>query len=155
QGFVCGLLPIVCTDPSIGPQCQPDLHVKVLGRPADDLALPLELGLLPVLLESRNRPSGLGLAYKDDPSWSSVELCFEAALDRIETAQRLPSPWEAECLLAALKAMATANWAVAQQKIYRSEGLPAAKSQGPQLHTTVEGLRSALRIVRELHEIRG
>jgi hypothetical protein len=85
---------------------------------------------------------------------NSVESYFEAKLDHIELSSRDPTPWEGDCLLRAVQAMATDNWMLAGQRIEMSEGPPASKFRGPPICVTVVGLRSAMAVVRRLREMR-
>ena len=52
------------------------------------------------------------------------EAAFLAALRRIATSNRDPSPWEAGCLYAALCGLAVGDHRVAEQKIALSAGVP-------------------------------
>jgi hypothetical protein len=87
-------------------------------------------------------------AYKN-----SAESYFEAKLDRIEASSRDPTPWEGDCLLKAVQAMATDSWMLAGQRIEMSEGRPASRFHAPPICVTVVGLRSALAVVRRMREM--
>jgi len=45
-----------------------------------------------------------------------------------ESSKRDPTPWEAQCILLALKAMTTDDWALAKEKIEKDAGPPDATS---------------------------
>jgi hypothetical protein len=50
--------------------------------------------------------------------------------------------------------MAMGYFANAEQQLEKSEGPPAARLRGPPIYATVSGLRSALAVLRHLHEIK-
>jgi hypothetical protein len=87
-------------------------------------------------------------AYKN-----SVESYFEAKLDRIEASLRDPTPWEGDCLLKAVQAMATDNWMLAGQRIDMSEGQPPSMFRAPPIYVAVVGLRNALAVVQRMREM--
>ena len=68
-------------------------------------------------------------------------LAFEEALDRIATGNREPTPWEADCLSAALRSMAIGNYGLAEQLISATKDDPWALSPKP---STIEELRLGL-----------
>ena len=84
---------------------------------------------------------------------SRVEFLFVVALERLEALQRELSPWEAQCLLLALKSIATANWAAAEQHIQSCSGPSPARLREPPIFVTIAGLRSGLAVVRRLREM--
>jgi hypothetical protein len=89
----------------------------------------------------------------DEAYDGSVEARFEAALQQIEAANRQLTPWEGQCLLMAVKAIATGDWLLADQQIgWSQERAPTRLRMSPTL-ATLEGLRSALEMSRRVREL--
>ena len=59
---------------------------------------------------------------------AGVQSRFRAKLESMESSKRDLTPWGAQCLLLALKAMTTGDLALAEEKIEKSAGPPDATS---------------------------
>ena len=77
----------------------------------------------------------------EEPDKRRVRALFKSRLDTIAASERDPTPWEAECLVDALAAMAVDSWTLAEHLV--GQAGYDREPRGAPVDVTTDSLRSA------------